>query len=238
MRHGIAYKESKTQFPAPFQYGDRTNKPVICACSDRRRRSRADSSLSVTRQHCSTTLTNTSTDEASWADMRRSGSWAAHPRFGAGQHNHRSRSIPRRRPMFRSRSRATWGGGFLSGKGGGYVGGFLRGEGKKEETVVPFCSFPVSAREGRRSPTPQRGDATSVRGPKRSVSTTCLPFPAWLRLGFCRADLASCSWVMPACPFSHYGRNSGHCMRSACVRWFWLFGCLDLHFRQPHVSKC
>lgn len=61
-----------------------------------------------------------------------------------------------------------------------------------------------------------------------------LPGFAW---GFvlCRADLASCSWLCLRAPLwpKFWSLHA-----VACVRWFWLSGCLDLHFRQPHVSKC
>lgn len=80
-----------------------------------------------------------------------------------------------------------------------------------------------------------------MRGPKRSVfydlpAFSCLALPgvlyyvgqAWLAArGLCpRAHSAIMAKILViAC-----GR--------VCVRWFWLSGCLDLRFRQPHVSKC
>ena len=72
--------------------------------------------------------------------------------------------------MFRSRSRATWGVFFPSGDRG-VGGGFLRG---KKAVVHPLL-FPFQL-ERAKDRQRYEGNATSVRGPRRSVGLRACPF--------------------------------------------------------------
>lgn len=210
MAHGIGYKESKTQFPAPAQYGDRFNKAVICECGDSRRREKTSlSALSGTAapQHRNY---NASTDEACGQARGVTDGPRTHVSV-PWRTPFRSRSIPRGRPMFRSRSRATWGIFSIGGRRG-WGGGILRGEteGRKQLCHCILFLFQLERARDRQ----RHNEATQRRCADRGGQFCGQPLLPGFSGGCRFVEQTSCSWL---CLRAHSGQRLGHCMRSVCI---------------------